>query len=70
MFPLKSMISSIVLLKESVGHQHSGGVVAYLHRLGAAHQEVQDPVAHGGVQTQGHGLNDWMVLGGYYGVEG
>ena len=35
---------------------------------GAAHQEVQDPVAHGGVQTQGPELND--ELGGYYGVEG
>ena len=48
--------------------QHSGGVVSYLHHLGAAHQEVQDPVAQGGVQTQGPELND--ELGGYYGVEG
>jgi hypothetical protein len=35
--------------------------------LGAARQEVQDPVAQGGVQTQGLELND--ELGGYYGVE-
>ena len=34
--------------------------------LGAARQEVQAPVAQGGVQTQGPKLND--ELGGYYGV--
>ena len=34
---------------------------------GAARQEVQDPVAPGGVQTQGPELN--YELGGYYGVE-
>jgi hypothetical protein len=32
--------------------------VSYLHYLGAAHQEVQDPVAQGGVLTQGPELND------------
>jgi hypothetical protein len=32
----------------------------------AASQEVHDPVAQGGVQTQGLELNE---LGGYYGVE-
>ena len=37
-------------------------VVSYLHHLGAALQEVQDPVAQGGVQTQGLKLND--TLGG------
>ena len=45
----------------------SGRVVSYLLHLGAAPQEVQDPVAQGGVQTQGLELND--ELGGYYGVE-
>ena len=34
---------------------------------GAVRQEVQDPVAQGGVQTQGLELND--ELGGCYGVE-
>ena len=33
---------------------------------GAARQEVQDPIAQGGVETQGLKLND--ELGGYYGV--
>jgi hypothetical protein len=41
-----------------------GDVVSYLHHLGTAHQEVQGPVAQGGVQTQGPKLND--ELGGYY----
>jgi hypothetical protein len=35
---------------------------------GAARHEVPDPVAQGGVQTQGPELND--ELGGSYGVEG
>ena len=47
--------------------QRSGGVVSYLHHLGAARQEVQDPVAQGRVQNQGPELND--ELGRYYGVE-
>ena len=34
---------------------------------GAARQEVQDPVAQGGVETQGLQLDD--ELGVYYGVE-
>jgi hypothetical protein len=51
-----------------VEDQRSGGVVSYLHHLGVAHQEVQDPVAKGGIHTQGPKLND--DLGGYYGVEG
>ena len=51
----------------SVEDQRSGGVVSYLHHLGAARQEVQDPVAQGGVEIQGLKLND--ELGGYYGVE-
>ena len=34
---------------------------------GAARQKVQDPIAQGGVETQGLKLND--ELGGYYGVE-
>ena len=50
----------------SVEDQQSGGVVSYLHPLGAAHQDVQDPVAEGGVQNQDPEIND--ELGGYYGV--
>jgi hypothetical protein len=50
-----------------VQDQRSGDVVSYLHHLGAAHQEVQDPIAQGVVETQGLKLND--ELGGYYGVE-
>jgi hypothetical protein len=63
-----------------VEEQRSGSVIAYLHHLGRpvwkfrtqlhgeASQEVQDPVAQGGIQTQVPELND--ELGGYYGVEG
>ena len=51
----------------SVEDQRGGDVVTYLHHLGAARQEVQDPVAQGGVKTQGLKLND--EFGGYYGVE-
>ena len=43
--------------------QQSGGVVSYLHYLRVVRQEVLDPVAQGGVQTQGPELND--ELGGY-----
>jgi hypothetical protein len=50
-----------------VEDQRSGDVVSYLHYLGAAYQVVQDPVAQGGVQTQGLKLND--ELGVYYGVD-
>ena len=38
--------------------QRGGGVVAYPHHLGSACQEVQDPVAEGGVQPQGPELSD------------
>ena len=48
--------------------QRSGGVVSCHHHLRAARQEVQDPVAQSGVQTQSPTLNE--ELGGYYGVEG
>ena len=51
----------------SVEDQRGGGVVTYPHHLGAARQEVQDPVAQGGVETQGLELND--EFGGYYGVK-
>ena len=50
-----------------VEDQRSGCVVSYLHHLGAVHQEVQDPIAQGGVQTQGLKPNDEHV--GYYGAE-
>ena len=48
----------------SVEDQRSGDVVSYLDHLGAVHQKVQDPVAQGGVETQGLKLND--ELGGYH----
>ena len=51
----------------SVEDQRGGDVVTYPHHLGAARQEVQYPVAQGGVETQGLELDD--ELGGYYGVE-
>jgi hypothetical protein len=51
----------------SVDDQRSGYVVSYIHHLWVARQEVQDPIAHVGVETQGLKLND--VFGGYYGVE-
>ena len=51
----------------TVEDQRSGYVVSYLHHLGSARQDVQDPVAQGGVETQGLKLND--ELGGYYSVE-
>ena len=41
-------------------------VAAYPHHLGAVRQEVQDPVAEGGVQPQGPDLGD--ELGGDYSV--
>ena len=47
--------------------QSGRGVIAYPHHLGAARPEVQDPVAKGGVQSQGPELGD--VLGRHYGVE-
>ena len=47
--------------------QRSGDVVSYLHHLGAASQKVQDPVAQGGVETQGLQFDD--EIGGNYGVE-
>ena len=42
----------------SVKDQQGGDVVSYLHHLGATRQEVQDPIAQGGVETQGLKLND------------
>ena len=44
-----------------------GGFVVLLDLLLFARQEVQDPVAQGGVETQGLELND--EFGGYYGVK-
>jgi hypothetical protein len=41
----------------SVEDHRSGNVVSYLHHLGTARQEVQDPIAQGGVETQGLKLN-------------
>ena len=42
----------------SVEDQRGGDVFSYPHHLGAAHQKVQDPIAQGRVETQGHKLND------------
>ena len=42
----------------SVEYQRGGDFVSYPHHLGEAHQEVQDPVAQGRVETQGPKLND------------
>jgi hypothetical protein len=47
--------------------QRSGDFVSYLHPLETARQKVQNPIAQGGVETQGLQLND--ELEGYYGVE-
>jgi hypothetical protein len=47
-----------------VENHQSEAVASYLHHLGVARKEVQDPVAQGGVQTQGPELID--ELGGYY----
>jgi hypothetical protein len=55
------------LLGPSAEDQRSGDDVSYLHYLGAARQEVQDPTAQGMVETQGLKHND--ELGGYYGVD-
>ena len=57
----------IPLRGPSVEDHRSGDVVSYLHHLGAVGQEVQDPIAQGGVKTHGFKLNN--ELGGYYGVE-
>ena len=51
----------------SVEDQRGGDVVTYPHQLGADRQEVQCPVAQGGVETQGLELDD--EFGGYYGVK-
>jgi hypothetical protein len=51
----------------SVEDQRGGDVVTYPHQLGMAHQEVQYPVAQGGVETQGLELDD--EFGGYYVVK-
>ena len=51
----------------SVEDQRSGDAVSYLHHLGVARQEDQDPIAQGRVETQGLKLND--ELGGYYDLE-
>ena len=40
-----------------VEDQRGGDVVSYPHHPGAARQKVQDPVAQGGVETQGLELN-------------
>ena len=49
----------------SVEDQRGGDVVAYPHHLGAARQEVQYPVAQGGVETQGLELDGYGVESGF-----
>ena len=56
-----------LLLGPSVEDQRGGDYVSYPHHLGASRQNVQDPVAQGGVETQSLRLND--KFGGYYGVK-
>ena len=56
--------ASIGLESVSFHWIRGGDVVSYPHHLGAARQEVQDPVAQGGVETQGLKLDD--EFGGYY----
>ena len=51
----------------SVEDQRGGDVVSYPHHPGVARQKVQDPIAQGGVKTQGLELND--EFGGYYGIK-
>ena len=51
---------------QCVEEQCSGGVVSNIYHLEAARQEVQDPIAQGGVESQGLKHND--ELGGYYGM--
>ena len=51
----------------SIDDQRDGGVVAYLHHLRSARQEVQDPVVQGRVQAQCPEFSD--ELGRYYGVD-
>jgi hypothetical protein len=51
----------------SVEDQLGGDVVTYPHHLVVASQEVQYPVALGGVENQGLELDD--EFGGYYGVK-
>jgi hypothetical protein len=44
-----------------VEDQHGGDDVAYTHHLGSDRQKVQDPVAEGGVQSQGPKLGDKLA---------
>ena len=46
----------------SVEDQRGGDVVTYPHHLGAARQEIQDPVAQGGVESLMTSLEGTMVL--------
>ena len=50
-----------------VKDQRSRDVVSYHHHLRVARQEVLDPIAQRGGETQGLKLN--YERGGYYGVE-
>ena len=43
----------------SVEDQQSGDIVSYLHHLEAARQEVQYPVAQGGVETSLEGTMEF-----------
>ena len=46
----------------SVEDQRSDDVVTNLHHLGAARQEVQDPITQGGVESLMMSLEDTKVL--------
>ena len=41
-----------------MGEQRGGGVVSFLHHLGAARQKVQGSIAQEWVETQGLQLDD------------
>ncbi len=51
----------------SIEGQGGGCGAAYLHSLGSACQEVQDPVTHGSVESQISELDD--ELGGHNSIE-
>jgi hypothetical protein len=52
------VLSANLVLESSVEGQHGGCIVAYLHHLGPNRQEIQDPVAKRGVQSQAPELSD------------
>jgi hypothetical protein len=58
LFSLPERTEHALLSSPRVEDQRGGCVVTYHYHLGAARQKVQDPVAEGGVLSQGPKLND------------